>query len=102
DSGVGGSRFYADALYGSGLHADAILPNGASVPNGRTLPAYFSLNLGVEQTFEAHAQQAWKARLDLVNVTDNVYQLRDGSGIGVNAAQFGMRFGVFGSVSFVF
>jgi len=43
-----------------------------------------------------------KARLDVVNITDNSYELRDGTGVGVNAAQFGARIGFFGSVSFVF
>ena len=43
-----------------------------------------------------------RRRLDVVNITDNVYQLRDGGGIGVNAAQFGMRRALFGSLSYVF
>jgi hypothetical protein len=37
-----------------------------------------------------------------VNVTDNIYELRDGSGVGVNAAQYGERLGFFGSLSFEF
>jgi hypothetical protein len=41
-------------------------------------------------------------RLDLVNLTDNIYEIRDGSGVGVNAAQYGMRRGVFGSLSYAF
>jgi hypothetical protein len=43
-----------------------------------------------------------KARLDIVNLTDNSYELRDGSGVGVNAAQYRERIGFFGSISFVF
>ena len=43
-----------------------------------------------------------KARLDVVNVTDSIYQLRNGSGVGVNAAQYGERLGFFGSLSYVF
>jgi outer membrane receptor protein involved in Fe transport len=31
------------------------------------------------------------ARIAVVNLFDRVYQLRDGSGIGVGAPQFGMR-----------
>ena len=42
-----------------------------------------------------------KARLDVVNVTDNIYELRSGTGVGVNAAQYGERLGFFGSVSYV-
>ena len=37
-----------------------------------------------------------KARFDVVNLFDQVYQLRDGSGIGVGAAQYGPRRGYFG------
>ena len=43
-----------------------------------------------------------KARLDIVNVTDNIYELRNGSGVGVNAAQYGMRLGFFGTLTYSF
>jgi len=56
----------------------------------------------VEQSFKFGAQQIIKARLDVVNLTDKSYELRDGSGVGVNAAQFGMRRGFFGSLSYGF
>ena len=44
--------------------------------------------MGVEQSFKTGRKQALKVRLDVVNVTDNVYELRNGSGVGVNAAQY--------------
>jgi outer membrane receptor protein involved in Fe transport len=90
------TRVYVDALYGSGLRTTINTPNDGSVP------AYYSVNLGVEQDFKLMKDKILKARLDVVNLTDNVYQLRDGSGVGVNAAQYGERLGFFGSVSFVF
>jgi len=96
------TRFYVDALYGSGLRTDATAPDGSNIPNGGTVPAYYTLNLGAEQDFRLSTKQHLRARLDFVNVTDNTYELRDGSGVGVNAAQFGMRFGVFGTVSYLF
>jgi opacity protein-like surface antigen len=34
-------------------------------------------------------------RFDVVNVTDNIYEIRDGSGVGVFAPQFGPRRGYF-------
>ena len=43
-----------------------------------------------------------KARLDIVNLTDNSYELRNGTGVGVNAAQYGARLGFFGSLTYVF
>jgi len=35
-------------------------------------------------------------------LTDNSYQFRDGSGVGVNAAFYGARIGFFGSLTYVF
>ncbi len=96
------TRVYADALYGSGLRTDATDSLGNTIPNGGTVPAYYSVNLGVEQAFKLGARRILKARLDVVNLTDNVYQLRDGGGVGVNAAQYGMRRSLFGSLSYAF
>jgi hypothetical protein len=96
------TRVYADALYGSGLRTDATSSSGQNIPNGGSVPAYYSVNLGAEQAFRVGKNQFLKARLDVVNITDNTYELRDGSGIGVNAAQFGMRRGFFGSLSYTF
>ncbi len=91
------TRVYVDALYGSGLRTDA-----PGVPNGASVPDYYSVNIGAQQSFNIGKGKMLKARVDVVNLTDNVYVLRDGGGIGVNAAQYGMRLGVFGSVSYVF
>jgi len=103
----GSTRVYADALYGSGLRADGGgtedgTPAGDPIPNGASVPQYYSVNLGAEQTFKLNHNRMLKARLDVVNVTDSIYDLRDGSGVGVNAAQFGERLGFFGSLSLVF
>ncbi len=35
----------------------------------------------------------------MVNLLDRVYELRDGSGIGVGAPQFGQRRGIYGGLS---
>jgi hypothetical protein len=66
------------------------------------VPAYYSINFGAEQSFKLDHKQMLKARLDVVNLTDNIYELRSGSGVGVNAAQYGERLGFFGSISYVF
>jgi outer membrane receptor for Fe3+-dicitrate len=96
------TRVYADALYGSGLRTDATAADGSNIPNGGTVPAYYSVNLGAEQSCKIGRRQFLKARLDVVNVTDSTYELRSGSGVGVNAPQYGMRRGFFGSLSYVF
>jgi len=96
------TRVYVDALYGSGLRTDSTDSSGNTIPNGGSVPAYYSVNIGAEQCFKIHNKQILKARLDVVNVTDNSYELRNGSGVGVNAAQYGARIGFFGSVSYTF
>jgi outer membrane receptor for ferrienterochelin and colicin len=99
------SLFYVDAIYGSGLRQDGggtIDAAGDPIPNGATVPPYYSINLGMEQDFKIPHDRMLKARIDVVNVTDHVYQLRSGSGVGVNAPQYGMRRGFFGSLTLVF
>jgi len=86
--------FYGDVLFGSGLR------NGFA--NTGQLPAYTTVNLGVQQTILLKGRQELRVRLDVVNLFDRVYELRDGSGIGVGAPQFGARRGFFGGVTWVF
>jgi outer membrane receptor protein involved in Fe transport len=76
--------------------------NGETIPNGGTVPDYYSVNMGVEQGVKLGGKRTLKARLDVVNVTDNIYELRSGTGVGVNAAQYGMRRGFFGSIGYAF
>lgn len=101
------SRVYCDALYGSGLRTDGDgtidgTPGGEPIPHGEPVGAYYTVNVGAEQAFKICKSQAIKARLDIVNITDNAYPIRTGAGVGVNAAQWGARLGVFGSLSYVF
>jgi hypothetical protein len=99
------SLFYVDAIYGSGLRQSGggFIPGTAvPIPNGSTVPPYYSINLGLEQDFKIPHNRILKARIDVVNVTDHVYQLRSGSGVGVNAPQYGMRRGFFASLTLVF
>ena len=101
--GSGGStRVYVDALYGTGLRTDATDSLGNTIPNGGTVPAYVTINVGVERRFILSRKRTLKARLDVVNLADRSYELRNGSGVGVNAAQYGMRRGLFGSLGLSF
>jgi outer membrane receptor protein involved in Fe transport len=84
-----GTRVGADYLFGSGLRRDG------AVPNGDTLPGYFQLNLSVAHDFDLTSVGKTHAQLALVNALDRTYEIRDGSGIGVGAPQFGPRRGVF-------
>ena len=99
----GSSRVYVDALYGSGLRTDATASDGSNIPNGGTRPGLLHGRHGLRGgCSRLRGNKRLKARLDVVNVTDNVYELRNGSGVGVNAAQYGMRLGFFGTLSYVF
>ena len=101
------TRVYADALYGSGLRQDGPGtipgdPNNDLIPNGSSVPSHYTINIGAEQNFKVGKNQFLKARLDIVNLTDNSYEIRSGTGVGVNAASYGERLGFFGSISYVF
>ncbi|HUJ45185.1 MAG TPA: TonB-dependent receptor [Opitutaceae bacterium] len=98
----GSTRIYVDILYGTGLRTDATDSLGNTIPNGGNVPAYVTINLGVERRFNLPRKRTLRARLDVVNLTDRSYELRDGTGVGVNAAQFGMRRGFFGSLGLSF
>ena len=98
----GSTRFFVDALYGSGLRQDATAADGSTIPNGGTVPSYYSVSLGIDEGIKIRNQERLHVRLDVVNVTDNAYQLRSGSGVGVNAAQYGMRRGFFGTLTYSF
>jgi hypothetical protein len=100
------TRFFADMLTGSGLRQDGggFEPNDptAPIPNGASVPNYYSINVGCEQSLRIASGPLLKVRLDIVNLTDRIYELRSGSGVGVNAAQYGMRRGFFGSMGVEF
>jgi outer membrane receptor protein involved in Fe transport len=93
------TRFSADFLLGSGLRADEDLPDGSSVPNGAHLPYYTQVNLGVSHIFHFTESSTLTTRLDALNVFDRRYEIRDGTGVGVGAPQFGPRRGIFFGIS---
>jgi len=84
-----GILFSADLLYGTGLRRDGATPNGDHVP------AYTTVNLGVSHTFEIGGMKGLTARFDIINAFDEKYEIRDGTGVGVGAPQFGARRGFF-------
>ena len=100
------TMLYTDAIYGSGLRQDGggFEPGTTNpIPNGASVPQYYSINLGAAQSFKLPHDRTLTARIDIVNLTDNIYQLRSGPAVtGVNAAQYGERLGFFGSISMTF
>jgi hypothetical protein len=95
----GHTRFSADLLVGSGLRADLQLPDGSSIPNGAHLPYYTQVNLGASHVFHLDGAGTLTTRLDVINVLDKRYEIRDGTGVGVGAPQFGPRRGLFVGLS---
>ena len=93
------TRFSADFLLGSGLRADEDLPDGTSIPNGAHLPYYTQVNLGVSHIFHITDSSTLTARVDVINAFDRIYEIRDGTGVGVGAPQFGPRRGFFFGLS---
>lgn len=85
------TTYSADALYGSGLRSD--------FANTMHLPSYVVLNLGVTHDFKLAATGSFEGRFSIINLLDRQYEIRDGSGIGVGAPQFGARRGFYVGVS---
>ena len=94
-----GTRYSADAILGSGLRADLVLPDGSSIPNGTHLPYYTQVNLGVSHTFTPARIGETTLRVDVINALDRIYEIRNGTGVGVGAPQFGPRRGFFFGIS---
>jgi outer membrane receptor protein involved in Fe transport len=94
-----GTRFSADFLLGSGLRANETLPDGQSVPNGIHLPYYTQINLGLSRIFHLDTAGELTARVDVINALDKIYEIRDGTGVGVGAPQYGPRRGLFVGLS---
>jgi outer membrane receptor protein involved in Fe transport len=94
-----GTRFSGDLLLGSGLRKDLVLPDGQGIPNGDRLPYYEQVNLGMSHDFDRQGVKGLTARFDVINALDKEYEIRDGTGIGVGAPQFGPRRGYFVGVS---
>ena len=79
------TRVSADFLFGSGLRTSLVTPNDTS------LPAYATFNLSLVQKVPISVSKGTQVRLDVLNLFDATYQLRDGTGVGVGSPQYGMR-----------
>jgi outer membrane receptor protein involved in Fe transport len=84
--------FTVDMRYGSGL------PTGFA--NSSFNEPYVTANLGIVHELPAvPGGKPITLRFDIVNLFDKIYALRDGSGIGVFAPQFGARRGFYAGIS---
>ena len=86
-----GTTVSADMFYGSGLRTgDA---------NIGTEPPYAQFNTSIAHEFAMPDGKPLTVRFDVVNLFDTIYQLRNGSGIGVFASQYGPRRGFYFGIS---
>ena len=87
-----GVKLSGDMIYGSGLRdGDA---------NIGTVSPYTQVNIGIQREFLLpNDPKPTTIRFDVVNLFDHIYEIRDGSGIGVFAPQFGPRRGFFLGIS---
>ena len=83
----GDSQISGDFLYGSGLRKT---PDGGA-PNSASLNSYTVFNAALVHNWKKTIVGDLEARLSLLNLFDKVYLLRDGSGVGVGAPQYGAR-----------
>lgn len=86
------TRYSVSMIYGSGLRS--------GFANTDHLPSYTQVNLGASHDFYwVSPNKPTTFRFDVVNVFDSIYQIRDGSGIGVFAPQYGPRRGFYFGIS---
>jgi outer membrane receptor protein involved in Fe transport len=87
-----GNLFTTNLIYGSGLRS--------GFANEDHNPPYVVVNAGVSREFQwSPDAKPVTVRFDIVNLFDKIYELRDGSGIGVFAPQFGARRGFYAGIS---
>ncbi len=83
-----------DGLYGNGLRR--------GFANTQKNHPYETFNVSLQRQIKITEKTAVKIRFDVVNILDTIYELRDGSGIGVGAPQFGQRRGFYGTIAYDF
>ncbi len=84
-------RVSGSMVYGSGLRS--------GFANTDHVAPYATANFGLSREFQIPNGKPLTVRFDIVNVFDAIYQLRDGSGIGVFAPQYGQRRGFYVGIS---
>jgi outer membrane receptor protein involved in Fe transport len=66
------------------------------------LPYYTQVNFGIQQSIDLPSIGGLIARFDVINALDEKYQIRNGTGVGVGAPQWGPRRGFFGGLEKTF
>ena len=85
------TRVSMDMIYASGLRA--------GFANTAKVSPYAQVNAGLAHELTGANGKPLTLRVDVVNLFDRVYQIRDGSGIGVFAPQYGPRRSIYAGVT---
>jgi outer membrane receptor protein involved in Fe transport len=88
------TKLSASMIFGSGLRAST-----DTIPNGASQKDYEQVNLSAVQKVDTGFLKGLEVRLDVVNLLDQKYQIRNGTGVGVGAPQFGPRRAVFAGLT---
>ena len=92
--------FTTSLLYGSGLRTGDLESTPPVAPNSLHTTPYAVVNVGVAHDFKwSPDAKPLTVRFDVVNLFDQIYELRTGSGIGEFAPQYGARRGFFAGIS---
>ena len=81
------TRIAVDLTAGSGLRST----NPGGTPNGASLPGYQQVNFSIVQPLAPGPFRGVEVRFDIINLLDQIYLIRNGTGVGVGAPQFGPR-----------
>jgi outer membrane receptor protein involved in Fe transport len=84
------TTFGVDGIFGSGLRS--------GFANTDHLPAYIQVNANISRGFALPQLGKFEGRFSVINVFDKVYEIRNGTGVGVGAPQFGPRRGFYGQL----
>ena len=82
--------FTGDAIWGSGYRR--------GFANSGELPPILQFNAGIVRGVKLPQLGEAECRLSIINVFDHVYQIRNGSGIGVFSPAYGPRRAVYGGI----
>lgn len=95
-----GSGGIAYRIWGVLLSVDGIWGSGyrRGFANTGELPPILQFNCAVEHGFDLPKLGSVAARLTVINLFDHVYQIRNGTGIGVSSPQYGPRRSFYGSL----
>jgi outer membrane receptor protein involved in Fe transport len=91
--------FRKDTLYPTLVSASFLLQSGlraaGGAPNGIALPTYAVVNMSIVQRVAPNTQ----LRFDILNLFNTPYEIRNGTGVGVGAPQYGIRRAFLGGIS---